>query len=156
MGNSSNEVVAFFLPRINYFLGKPVRYAGVYPDGVIRLIKNGKARFPQKSVHEQIKIDGQVRWLNNDLEHHDSPTLRRYVVRMNRYTDLHAKELRVAGVKKNLFNLVLYSTFKPFFLFIKLFIRHKGFLDGMRGFMWSFLSALHLPLAYYKYWEGKS
>ena len=63
IGKDTGEVIAFFVPRLNYFLGKPLRYAGVYPDGVIRLVKKGKARFPQISVHEQIEGDGEAAWL---------------------------------------------------------------------------------------------
>ncbi|MBU4098550.1 glycosyltransferase family 2 protein, partial [Patescibacteria group bacterium] len=40
---SEGQYVAFFIPRLNYFLGKYLRYGGVYPDGVIRLFKKGKA-----------------------------------------------------------------------------------------------------------------
>jgi len=151
IGKKTGEIVAFFIPRVNYFLGKPLIHAGVYPDGVIRLIKKGKARFPQKSVHEQIQIDGEASWLFNDLEHHDSPTLKRYFVRMNRYTDLHAKELEVSKVAKNLIAFVYYSFYKPLITFLNLFIRHKGFLDGVNGFLWSFFSAMHFPIAYFKY-----
>ena len=154
IGKDTGEIVAFFIPRRNMFLGKPLIHAGVYPDGVIRLIKKGKARFPQKSVHEQIQIDGEVSWLSNDLEHHDSPTLKRYFVRMNRYTDLHAKELEANKVKKNPIAFVYYSFYKPLVTFLNLFIRHKGFLDGVRGFLWSFFSAMHYPIAYFKYLTG--
>lgn len=153
IGKESKDVVAFFLPRLNYFLGKPIIHAGVYPDANIRLIKKGKARFPAKSVHEQMIVDGEVGWLFNDLEHHDSPTLKRYLERMNRYTDLHAKELSEKKVPGNVFQLLKYSTIKPIVVFIKLFFRHLGFLDGIRGFLWSFFSAMHFPLAYYKYWQ---
>lgn len=154
IGRESGEVVAFFIPRINVFLGKPLRYAGVYPDGVIRLVKRGKARFPQKSVHEQIEIDGEVAWLFNDLEHYDSPTLSRYLERANRYTTLAAKEFEQKKLSKNLAVLFFYSMIMPLAFFLKLFIRHKGFMDGTRGFLWSLLSALHFPIAYYKYWTG--
>src|SRR3990172_1056786 len=43
------KVFAFFIPRRNYFLGKPLIHAGVYPDGQIRLVKKDKARFRQKA-----------------------------------------------------------------------------------------------------------
>ena len=155
IGKKTGEVVAFFIPRRNMFLGKPLIHAGVYPDGVIRLIKKGKAGFPQKSVHEQIQIDGEVSWLFNDLEHHDSPTLKRYFIRMNRYTDLHAKELEAKRVAKNLIAFAYYSFYKPLTTFLNLFIRHKGFLDGVRGFLWSFFSAMHYPIAYFKYITNK-
>jgi len=153
IGRSTGEVVAFFLPRLNLFLGKPLVHAGVYPDAAIRLVKKGKARFPAKSVHEQMEIDGEVAWLFNDLEHHDSPTLKRYFNRMNRYTDLQAKDLAREKTPKNVLMLLLYSTVKPLFVFLKLYIRHKGFLDGVRGFLWSLFSALHYPIAYFKYWQ---
>ncbi len=146
------EITAFFIPRLNMFLGKPLKHAGVYPDGVIRLIKNGKARFPQKSVHEQIEVDGQVSWLENDLLHYDSPTFRRYLRRANRYTDLTAEDFKRRRLKKNLFNLLKFTFIKPVTVFFMLFIRHLGFLDGITGFLWSAFSAIHFPLAYYKYW----
>ena len=91
IGKRTGEVVGYFIPRRNIFLGKPLIHAGVYPDGVIRLVKKGKAKFPQKSVHEQIQLNGEVGWLGNDLLHHDSPNLKRYLIRMNRYTDLKAQ-----------------------------------------------------------------
>jgi len=151
IGKSDGEVVGYFIPRKNMFLGKPLTHAGVYPDGVIRLVKNGYAWFPCKSVHEQIELNGKVGWLNGDLMHYDSPTMSRYLSRLNRYTDLHANELKEKRLKKNLFNFINYVFCKPFVTFLKLFLRHKGFLDGPNGFLWSFFSALHFPIAYFKY-----
>lgn len=147
----SGEIVGYFIPRRNMFLGKPLIHAGVYPDGVIRLVKNGFAKFPQKSVHEQIQLDGKVGWLENDLLHYDSPTLRRYFIRMNRYTDLKAEELKKAKINKNIWNLFIYTICKPLYTFIMLYFRHLGFLDGVQGFLWSFFSALHFPIGYWKY-----
>ena len=135
------------------FLGKSLIHAGVYPDGVIRLVKRSKAKFPAKSVHEQIQVDGQVVWLQNDLEHHDSPTLSRYISRMNRYTDIRANDFKKQNISKNIMNLLYYSSLKPLLVFLKLFVRHKGFRDGIRGFLWSAFSAMHFPIAYYKYWK---
>lgn len=152
----TNEVVAFFIPRRNMFLGKPLIHAGVYPDPAIRLIKKGKAWLPAKSVHEIMKIDGKIAWLYNDMEHYDSPTLKRYLMRLNRYTDLHADELREKSVSKNLISFIQYVFVKPIFTFLNLFFRHKGFLDGVNGFLWSFFSALHFPIAYFKYLTDNS
>lgn len=155
IGKDSDEITGYFIARKNMFLGKPLIHAGVYPDGVIRLIKKGKARFPQKSVHEQMELDGKVGWLSNDLEHYDSPTLKRYFVRLNRYTDLHATELGERHAPRNIFYFIYYSFFKSFYIFLKLFFFHKGFLDGVNGFLWSFFSSLHYPIAYFKYLTTK-
>jgi len=153
LGKPTGEIVAFFIPRLNFFLGKPLRYAGVYPDGVIRLFKNGKARLPAKSVHETMEVDGEVAWLFNDLEHHDSPTFERYLKRSDRYTDLTAKDLEEKKVSTNIINFLHYSFTKPLYYFLKLYILHKGFMDGVRGFVWSFYSAAHFPIAYFKYYQ---
>lgn len=155
VGKEDGEIAGFFIARKNMFLGKPLIYAGVYPDGVIRLVKKGKASFPQKSVHEQISVEGKVSWVNSDLEHYDSPTLKRYFERMNRYTDLHAEELRQRKAPKNILYCIYYSFIKSFYVFLNLFILHKGFLDGVYGFFWSLFSSWHYPVAYFKYLTDK-
>src|SRR4030042_2334954 len=153
LGKPTGKVVAFFIPRRNIFLGKPLIYGGVYPDGVIRLVKKGHAHFPAKSVHELMEIDGEVAWLFNDLEHHDSPTFNRYLERANRYTDLTASEYKDKKIPTNLLYLLNYSFIIPAVTFLKLYIRHRGYKDGMRGFIWATFSALHFPIAYFKYWQ---
>ncbi|EKE13181.1 MAG: glycosyl transferase family protein [uncultured bacterium] len=151
IGKPTGEIVGYFIPRRNMFLGKPLIHAGVYPDGVIRLVKRGFANFPQKSVHEQIELNGEVSWLLSDLLHYDSPTLKKYFMRLNRYTDLHARELKDKKVSKNPFSFIYYILLKPLSVFINLYFRHLGILDGVRGFLWSFFSATHYPIAYFKY-----
>lgn len=155
IGKKTGEVVAFFIPRRNIFLGKPLIHAGVYPDPAIRLIKKGKAYLPAKSVHEMMEVDGQVAWLFNDMLHYDSPTLERYLVRLNRYTDLRAADLKKDKVKLNHFSLLNYSFIKPLMVFLRMYILHAGFKDGMRGFVWCLFSSLHYPIAYFKYYSDE-
>lgn len=154
IGREDIEISAFFIPRVNLFLGRPLIHAGVYPDAVIRLVKNGRAKFPAKSVHEQIEVEGKVSWLFNDMEHNDSPTLAKYVMRLNRYTDLHADELRERKAPRNIFYFYYYSVVRAKLKFLSLYFRHKGFKDGLRGFLWSAFSAWHFPIAYFKYWTN--
>src|SRR3989339_1459592 len=108
IGRDRGEITGYFIPRRNMFLGKPLIHAGVYPDAVIRLVKKGKAFLPAKSVHEQMVVGGEVGWLFADLLHMDSPTLSRYVTRLNRYTNLHAGELAARKVPKNALYLLVY------------------------------------------------
>lgn len=153
LGTKKGEVVAYFIPRLNYFLGGYLRHGGVYPDGVIRLIRNGKAFFPCKSVHEQMKIDGKVSWLSHDLIHVGDPTFSRYLQRANRYTTLTALEYKKEHLKLNMINTLTYMFIKPITTTFLLFIRHKGFMDGIPGFVFALFSGLHFSLAYMKYWE---
>jgi glycosyltransferase involved in cell wall biosynthesis len=151
IGNDSNEVVAFFIPRKNMFLGEPLIHAGVYPDPAIRLIKKGKAYLPCKSVHEIMKVEGRIEWLYNDMEHYDSPTLKRYFMRLNRYTNLQAEELKTKKVSKGVVGFLQYTIYYPLFTFFNMYLRHKGFLDGVNGFLWCLFSSWHFPIAYFKY-----
>lgn len=150
IGTERGDIVAFFVPRKNYFLGKFLRYAGTYPDGVIRLVKKGKAFFPSETVHEQIQIDGKVQWLYHDLIHFSNPTLKKYLAGASKYTNLLAEKLRSKGVKFGFASALYYFVFKPVATFLNLFLRHKGFLDGIHGFFFSLFSALHYPVAYIK------
>lgn len=151
VGIESGDYAAFFIPRLNYFLGKYLKYGGVYPDGVIRLIKKNRAYFPCKSVHEQIKVDGKVGWLQNDLLHMADPTFNRYLERNSRYIDLIVGELKRKKEKKNPVVFIDWFVFKPFSWFFMTLIRHKGILDGFQGVIFSFFSALRFPRAYFRY-----
>src|SRR3990167_10027943 len=39
--HAGQPIAGYFIPRKNMFLGRGMRYAGMYPDGVIRLVKKG-------------------------------------------------------------------------------------------------------------------
>lgn len=156
IGTEKGEVVAYFVPRLNYFLGGWLRHGGVYPDGVIRLIHKGKAKFPLKSVHEQIEIDGRVGWLSGDLLHYSDPTFARYLWRADRYTTLTALAMKKDHVSKSAISTLHYMFLKPLGTFLSLYIRHKGILDGFPGFVWALFSGLHYPMAYMKYREMRN
>lgn len=150
IGTRDGSYAAFFLPRLNYFLGHYMKYGGVYPDGVIRLIKKGKAYLPCKSVHEQFVVEGRVGWLQHDLYHVDSPTFKRYLQRNNRYTDLLATELKDQKVHTNPVTPFKQLLILPTWWFVLTYLRHKGFKDGWPGLVFSFFSSLRFPISYIK------
>lgn len=143
----------YYLKRKNFFLGSWLKKGGQYPDPVIRLVKNSQASFPQKSVHEQIKVNGKVATLEGHLIHNTAPTFARYLQNSNRYTSLTAKELQKQKASFSLFNWMNYLFIKPLITFTNLFIRHKGFLDGFAGFVFALFSGFHFCTAFFKYWE---
>jgi glycosyltransferase involved in cell wall biosynthesis len=155
IGTKTGSYVAFFVPRLNYFLGKYLRYGGVYPDGVIRLIKKGKAYLPCKDVHEQMIVEGRVGWLSHDLYHIDSPTFGRYLQRNRRYVDLIAKDLQASKKNRTVLAPAQHLIVLPTWWFLSTYIRHKGFKDGWPGFVFSFFSALRFPRAYLKSLSNK-
>jgi glycosyltransferase involved in cell wall biosynthesis len=143
----------YYLPRKNWFLTRFLTKGGQYPDYVIRLFLNGKGKFPQKSVHEQIAISGSVGYLTNDLIHLSDPSFSRYLERFNRYTSLDAQMLFQAGRRPSFYFALQSFVVKPVFWFIKTYFRHKGFVDGLPGFIFSLMSSLRFPVIYIKFWE---
>lgn len=151
VGENGGEYVAFFIPRLNFFLGKYLKHGGVYPDGVIRLVKKNKAYFPCKDVHEQMKVLGKVGWLENDLLHLADPNLKRYLKRNNNYINLMVNELKQKKVGKNPWQFINFVFIKSSWWFLLTQIRHRGILDGLQGIIFSFFSALRFPRAYLRY-----
>lgn len=143
----------FWIKRKNYFLGSFLKKGGQYPDPTIRFYKKGKGKLPCVDVHEQAKIEGEVGWLKNDLEHFADTSFSLYLLRHNRYTTLLAKELQEKHTKINFINFINFYLLKPTWWFLMTFFRHKGFYDGFPGFVFSFYSGLRFPITYTKYWE---
>lgn len=144
---------AYFLPRKNFFLNRYLKHTGQSPDPVIRLFQNGKAILPAKDVHEQMKVKGEVGWLKSELDHYATPNFSRYLIRENRYSSLHAKQLKNQKVTITLWNTIKYLFLKPLSTFLNLYLRYRGFLDGFPGFVFSLYSGFHHAFAYMKLWE---
>ena len=147
------KYVGYYLPRKNWFLTRFLTKGGQYPDHVIRLFMAGKGHFPCQTVHEQIVINGPVGYLKHPLIHLSDTSFKRYLLRFNRYTSLDAQALKQQGIKPTFILAFQYLLFKPLVWFLSTFIRHKGFVDGLPGFIFSLMSSLRFPVIYFKLWE---
>lgn len=144
---------AWWIKRKNWFLGRFMKKGGQYPDPVIRLYQKGKARLPQKDVHEQMSVDGEIGWAEGHLLHYGTPTFADYLRKWNTYTDLKATQLRDEGIHVSTLNTFRFFIWKPILTFFSLYLRHKGFIDGFAGFVFALYSGLYHPMSYLKLWE---
>jgi glycosyltransferase involved in cell wall biosynthesis len=144
------DLNGYSIPRRNYFWGHFMRKGGQYPDYVIRLVRRGKARFPCKSVHEQIEIDGAIGYLKEPMLHYSYRTRADYWKKADAYTSLTAREMEQHGIRPSPSAAIRYCIVRPAVTFLKLYVRHKGFVDGVVGFEFSLYSALHSAIAYRK------
>ncbi|MDZ7586224.1 MAG: glycosyltransferase family 2 protein [Patescibacteria group bacterium] len=153
INQNDSKFNGYYLPRKNFFLKRFLTKGGQYPDYVIRLFKKGKGKFPCQSVHEQIVIQGPVGYLVNPIIHYADRHFSRYLTRFNRYTSLDAGLLYRQKIKPGIFMGINYFIFKPTAWFLSTFFRHKGFVDGLPGFIFSLMSSLRFPVIYLKFWE---
>ncbi|MDI6767734.1 MAG: glycosyltransferase family 2 protein [Bacteroidota bacterium] len=150
--DDSNKFVGFEVARRAYFLGKWIKHCGWYPGYVTRLFKRSAVRFKELRVHEKLEVSGNVGKLKNDILHFTDDTLFQYLEKFNRYTALAAEDLTDRGKRSSFFDLLI----RPPYLFIKMFILRRGFLDGMHGFVLSLLSANYVFVKYAKLREKQS
>ncbi len=144
---------AYWITRRNNFLGRYLKHSGQYPDPSIRLFQNGKAILPAKDVHEHMTVHGELGWLHADMLHQASPDFGRYLKRENDYSSLAARLLYEKGEKVTVTNTLNYLFIKPLTTFLNLYLRHRGFLDGFPGFVFSLYSGFHFAFSYMKLWE---
>jgi glycosyltransferase involved in cell wall biosynthesis len=149
------EVVAWKIKRKNLFMGQFFKKTGQYPDPVIRLYVNGYAKLPQKDVHEQMLVDGQVYGAHGHLIHYANPSFGEYLRKWNDYTSFKANQLLKNKVEINFLNSIKYLIWLPLKTFVSLFIRHKGFVDKIPGLVFSIMSGFYHGMAYLKLWGLK-
>jgi glycosyltransferase involved in cell wall biosynthesis len=140
----------YWLKRRNYFLGRPLRHGGFWPDPKLRMFRRGMGRVEGRMVHETFQVTGRLGALYCPLLHHSYPTLSDYIDHMNRYSSLGA-EMVAAKVKVrfSVANIVL----RPLFTFIYNYIFRLGFLDGREGLLLHLYHAVYVSWKYAKAWE---
>jgi len=149
------EYAAWQLRRRNLFLRHWLRKGGQYPDMVIRLFYAGQAYLPQKDVHEQMVVEGKVGTATGHLLHFANPDLASYFRKFNTYTSFKAQQLAEQKIPVNWRNFWIYCLWKPFVTFWSLFLRHRGYVDGLAGFLFATFSGWHHLVAYCKYVESQ-
>lgn len=131
----------YFVPRLNIFFGKPMRYGGLYPDATIRLFDRKRAKFSSDRVHERvIVLDGRVCRLKSNMIHYAYDTIESFIDKQNRYSSLGAKPNRLKAI------------INPFWSFFRMYILKFGFLDGWEGYI---VARLYSQYTFWKYIKGR-
>lgn len=147
--NNESSSAGFLINRLTYFLGKPVRHSGWYPDYILRFFKRENGKFSTNLVHEWVNVDGPVRKLEGHLLHYSYNSLEQYLDKLNEYSSLSAREMFDRGKKFN----ILDPLFRPIFTFLKMFVFKAGFLDGLNGLILAVLSSYHVFIKYVKLYQ---
>lgn len=146
---------AYRIPRLNHFLGRPLRHGGYWPDPKLRLFRRGAAHFEDRSVHESMQSAGPVGTLKHPLLHHCYPTLEDYIEHMNRYSSLGASMLVSAGrAPRSLPALAWSALLNPAATFLYNYVFRLGFLDGREGLLQHLNHSVYIHWKYAKAWRA--
>lgn len=145
-----DQTDGFEIRRRNFFLGRPMRWGGFYPDAKLRLVRRQLAKFEARSVHEDMRISSPPAEVWTPILHHAYPTLSGYIEHMNKYSSLGA-EMEVEKGRKG-FSLVN-NVIRPWLTFIYNYFFRLGFLDGKEGLLLHMYHAVYVSWKYAKVWE---
>lgn len=141
---------AYFVPRKNSFLGRPIRYCGWYPDyRQPQLFRKDRMQYREDLVHEGFELDGPIGYLKEHVIQYPFRDINHYLRKMERYTELMAQRMLDQGRRFRTHQLITH----PWFTFTKMYLFRRGFLDGMPGLILSMLYAYYTFVKYAKFWE---
>ena len=145
---SESPQAAYAVNRLNYFFGKPLRFSGSQDDFPIRLFPRGKARFEQP-VHEHAVTDLPVRRLKHRLLHYSTRNFSHYRSKLDRYVSLELETMHQQQRRARAWDILL----RPPVRFLSLYFGKRGFLDGLAGLEFAFLSSYYTFLKHWKFYR---
>lgn len=140
------EYAGYRFPRLARYLGRWIRHSGWYPDSKVRLYDRRRGRWHGDYVHESVNVDGSVGELTGDLLHYTCESLDDHRRRVDRYTDLAAREL-IANQRRVGLGQLLVS---PPWAFLRSYVLQQGFRDGPEGLLIARMAAAYTYSKYSK------
>lgn len=134
--NKKPRADAYAFPRKNFFHGKWLRHGDSWPDWQTRLV-NRKKGFFTSVIHEKWDTRGPLVKIHTPIEHFCFEKYADMLETMDRYSSIIAADLFSKGVRANTFT----PLFHAFWMFTRVYIVKRGFLDGFNGLATSFLKA---------------
>jgi glycosyltransferase involved in cell wall biosynthesis len=137
------------IARRNIMWARWIRHGRLYPDWQLRLFRRGRGRFVDRAVHESVQVDGPVGQLRAPLRHHSYRDVSDFLRRADRYATLAADDWMRGGRPFRPITIVT----APLGRFLSMYVVHRGFLDGWRGFLLASLYAYYVFIRSAKIWE---
>ncbi len=147
-----DDVTGYYIGRLTYFLGRPIRHGGMYPSWQMRLFRKGTGQCEMRRCDSHFYVTGPTRRLEGEMIDDVRMTLAEWTTRHNKWADAEAEEIEsptpegiIAGkmtgdaVQKKRALRRHYEAWplliRPFFLFFYRYVLRLGFLDGKTGFV---------------------
>lgn len=149
---SNDNITHYEIPRKNTIFGRVMEHTGWWPDYHVRFFKKGAVTWTDK-IHIPPKTEGQGSKLEAKheyaLDHNHYISIGQYLTRLNKYSDVQAKELIEEGYAFTWQDLIR----KPLSEFLTRFFVWEGYKDGVHGLALSLLQAFSFFIVYLKIWE---
>jgi glycosyltransferase involved in cell wall biosynthesis len=143
------------IPRLSFYMNRPIRHGGWYPDWQLRLFNRKKGKWKDVLIHESVEMqkDAEIEKLKGDLLHY-SVENSSYHHRLigERYAPLAAEQMFECGKRTSRLKIATAG----FTAFFQSFFLKAGFLDGFAGFCIARFAAHHAFLKHLLLWEKQN
>ena len=143
------DAAHYSIRRQNIFVDRIIRHSGWSTDKVVRLIRNGTVRYPNRRVHADMRPEGPTPTMTAPLLHYTFRSFSQYLEKFQRYAEWGAAEAFKRGKNPGVAELF----FRPAWRFFRMYVLQAGFLDGRHGFVLCALQAYGVFLKWAKVWE---
>ena len=138
------------LRRVNYFLGRPIRYGDWGRDQLLRLFRRDMGRYVGHTDHADVHIpSGRIGRLHKRLIHHSFVSYSQCLAKSYRYASVQAKLWHAAGRRSSYLHLLTRGPLR----FFRSYVVRLGFLDGVAGLQCSVLNGYGAYLKQACLWE---
>ena len=151
-GIKERGMSGFWIPRKNIIFGKWIQHTGWYPDYQLRLFKKTAGKFPEKHVHEMVKIEGEAGYLHHPMIHYNYESIAQFLRKtIIIYTPNEASEKIRNGYTIHYLDAIRFPTQE----FLRRFFTQEGYKDGFHGLMLSLLMACYHFFIFAHMWDMK-
>ncbi|MCA9371299.1 glycosyltransferase family 2 protein [Candidatus Woesebacteria bacterium] len=131
----------YAIKRIDVFWGKKLALGELYKaahQGFARLMKKDTGHW-EGTIHECFATNRNTCTLEHPLIHHAHDSIKGFLLSVNTYSTIRAKELMKQGIQPSLFHLIFFPLGKFFYTYFFLL----GCVEGVQGFIYSFIMSFH-------------
>jgi glycosyltransferase involved in cell wall biosynthesis len=144
------EEDGFWLGRANHLMGHRVHYTDWARDRLVRLFRRDAGRYEGPSDHGNVVVQsGRYGSLEALLDHYTLWSWATYLHKFDRYTRVQAEQWYARGRRPSYRRMLV----SPLMRFLRDYILHRGFLDGMVGLQISWMSAFYSFMKQARLWE---
>jgi len=149
---SGPRAEAFTIKRRAYFMDRVIRFSGWQHDRVVRLVKRGAGRYPNKRVHADMQTRGPAPVLGNQMLHYMVESFDQYLPRIVKYGFWGAAQGWTTERRSGFAEVFG----RPLWRFVRMYFFQLGFLDGMPGLVFCMLQAFGTYLKWAILWEWRA
>ena len=155
-----SNIAGVSINRRFFFLGKEIKFGGIFPQKIIRIWRNGRGKVDDIFFDEHVLVKGEITHVNNDIIDKNLNNIAWWIKKHKKYSDLEA--INIFLTKKNKMNNLLkrgqseklkfflkyriyYRTpyiLRPLLFFFYRYFFRLGFFGWMAGSRFSFFTGI--------------